>query len=89
MDAERLNQEYQRLVRGLVTQGHMAGRAAGGEDLMANPALPDDVLRETVPGACNEGQAAVIQAVSLMASRKQAHRQQQHRLKQRRILQTL
>ncbi|KXZ50909.1 hypothetical protein GPECTOR_14g156 [Gonium pectorale] len=45
-DAARLQAEYQRLVQGLVAQGALRG----GEDWLANPALPEDVVRETVPG---------------------------------------
>lgn len=45
-DAARLQAEYNRLVQGLVAQGALRG----GEDWLANPALPEDVVRETVPG---------------------------------------
>ena len=59
-DEARLRDEYQKLVRGLVTQGVLrgggggrgggAGGAAGGDEWLANPALPEDILQETVPG---------------------------------------
>ncbi|GFR48544.1 hypothetical protein Agub_g10443, partial [Astrephomene gubernaculifera] len=45
-DAARLQAEYNRLVQGLVAQGALRG----GEEWLANPALPEDVVRETVPG---------------------------------------
>ncbi|GLI64983.1 hypothetical protein VaNZ11_008408 [Volvox africanus] len=45
-DAARLQTEYNRLVAGLVAQGALRG----GEDWLANPALPADVVQETVPG---------------------------------------
>ncbi|KAG2438141.1 hypothetical protein HXX76_005750 [Chlamydomonas incerta] len=45
-DAQRLQSEYNRLVQGLVAQGALRG----GEDWLANPALPEDVVAETVPG---------------------------------------
>lgn len=54
-DAQRLKDEYQRLVRGLQTQGNLPSAdprpaGAGGEDWLANPALPEDIMREAVPG---------------------------------------
>jgi DNA excision repair protein ERCC-2 len=49
-DSERLKEEYKRLVDGLVTQGALRGRLNGGEEALANPALPEDIIRETVPG---------------------------------------
>lgn len=67
-DAERLRQEYRRLVAGLASQGALPGGAnttpaasnAGGPssgDLnpetsrwLASPALPEDIVREAVPG---------------------------------------
>jgi hypothetical protein len=60
-DATRLRAEYDRLVAGLAAGdalgggGAAGGAGAGGEDgtigmLLANPVLPDDVLREAVPG---------------------------------------
>ncbi|MEW5309782.1 MAG: hypothetical protein WDW38_001642 [Sanguina aurantia] len=45
-DANRLRVEYEKLVRGLVSGGALRG----GEDWLANPVLPDDIVRETVPG---------------------------------------
>lgn len=47
-DADRLRNEYQRLVSGLVQQGALEQGA--GDDVLSNPVLPEDVLRETVPG---------------------------------------
>ncbi|PRW60183.1 DNA repair helicase UVH6 [Chlorella sorokiniana] len=53
-DAGRLRAEYQRLVQGLQAQGVLqqggAGEADGTQQWLANPALPDDILREAVPG---------------------------------------
>lgn len=52
-------------MRHLCVQGHLRG----GEDWLANPALPDDVVRETVPGErrhachampCSTGQSGAI-----------------------------
>mmetsp|Transcript_34561 Transcript_34561/g.97475 ORF Transcript_34561/g.97475 Transcript_34561/m.97475 type:complete len:753 (+) Transcript_34561:3-2261(+) len=48
-DADRLRQEYQRLVQGLVAQGALPA-PRGGEDWLQNPALPSDILNEAVPG---------------------------------------
>ncbi|PGG97585.1 DNA repair helicase rad15 [Helicocarpus griseus UAMH5409] len=45
-DAEKLQNEYQKLVEGL----READEARQEEQLMANPALPDDLLKEAVPG---------------------------------------
>ncbi|KAL1960847.1 hypothetical protein VTO42DRAFT_5830 [Malbranchea cinnamomea] len=45
-DAEKLQNEYQKLVEGL----READEARQEETLMANPALPDDLLKEAVPG---------------------------------------
>lgn len=52
-DAQRLKDEYQRLVRGLRTQGNLPSAdprpgGSGGEDWLANPALPEDIMREAV-----------------------------------------
>ena len=47
-DARRLREEYARLVDGLAQQGVL--RRGGGEDALQNPVIPDDVLREAVPG---------------------------------------
>ncbi|CAM9626346.1 unnamed protein product, partial [Chrysoparadoxa australica] len=48
-DRERLNQEYQRLVRGLAESGpEQSGPAT--DAVLANPALPADILQEAVPG---------------------------------------
>ena len=45
-DASRLRQEYEQLVQGL----RHAREAAATDVAMANPALPDEVLEEAVPG---------------------------------------
>ncbi|KAK2079810.1 hypothetical protein QBZ16_002205 [Prototheca wickerhamii] len=49
-DAERLRREYQRLVRGLA--GGSRGSVVPAETAawLANPALPQDILQEAVPG---------------------------------------
>jgi DNA excision repair protein ERCC-2 len=47
-DARRLREEYARLVDGLAQQGVL--RRGGGEDALQNPVIPDDILREAVPG---------------------------------------
>ena len=47
-DERRLRQEYERLVNGLAQQGVLA--RGGGEDMLMNPVIPDDILREAVPG---------------------------------------
>lgn len=47
-DERRLRQEYERLVNGLAQQGVLA--RGGGEDALMNPVIPDDILREAVPG---------------------------------------
>jgi len=50
-DAERLRQEYERLVQGLSSSG-VLGEAAGEEqDVLSNPIhLPDEILNEAIPG---------------------------------------
>ncbi|EFQ98581.1 DNA repair helicase RAD3 [Nannizzia gypsea CBS 118893] len=45
-DADKLQNEYQKLVEGL----READEAREEEQLMANPVLPDDLLKESVPG---------------------------------------
>ncbi|PIA44816.1 hypothetical protein AQUCO_01700426v1 [Aquilegia coerulea] len=45
-DANRLRQEYNRLVDGLAQRGNLPITDAW----LANPALPDDILKEAVPG---------------------------------------
>lgn len=47
-DARRLREEYERLVNGLAQQGVID--RGGGEDALQNPVIPDDILREAVPG---------------------------------------
>ena len=55
-DARRLNDEYQRLVAGLQTQGAMPTNDGGcgfgctTHELPANPVLPADILQQAVPG---------------------------------------
>lgn len=52
-DADRLKAEYRRLVSGLRERGAIATvprQQQGGEDWLANPALPQDILEEAVPG---------------------------------------
>ena len=56
-DAERLREEYRRLVAG-IAGAHTGGASSSVthgdttsmEQYLANPALPDDILREAVPG---------------------------------------
>ncbi|KAH8515516.1 hypothetical protein H0E87_004112 [Populus deltoides] len=45
-DANRLREEYKRLVNGLALSGNLPG----SDSWLSNPALPDDILREAVPG---------------------------------------
>ncbi|GJP52874.1 hypothetical protein CLOM_g11960 [Closterium sp. NIES-68] len=45
-DAERLREEYRRLVDGLAQRGNLPASDAW----LANPALPSDILQEAVPG---------------------------------------
>ncbi|KAK9086714.1 hypothetical protein Syun_029108 [Stephania yunnanensis] len=45
-DAGRLRAEYNRLVEGLAQRGDLSA----SDTWLANPALPDDILREAVPG---------------------------------------
>ncbi|KAJ1553461.1 DNA-dependent ATPase of the nucleotide excision repair factor 4 complex, partial [Nowakowskiella sp. JEL0078] len=44
--SEKLKEEYRRLVEGL----QVAQEARYSDEIMANPALPDDILNEAVPG---------------------------------------
>jgi DNA excision repair protein ERCC-2 len=46
-DARRLADEYNRLVRGLAQQGAIP---SSGQEWLSNPALPQDILQEAVPG---------------------------------------
>ena len=54
-DAQRLKDEYNRLWSGLAQQGHLPAQnrspLPGGEDTLANPALPQDILQEAVSAA--------------------------------------
>uniref|UniRef100_A0A2P2LDT9 DNA 5'-3' helicase n=1 Tax=Rhizophora mucronata TaxID=61149 RepID=A0A2P2LDT9_RHIMU len=45
-DASRLRAEYNRLVEGLALRGDLPA----SDSWLANPALPDDILKEAVPG---------------------------------------
>ncbi|KAK3282581.1 hypothetical protein CYMTET_9690 [Cymbomonas tetramitiformis] len=49
-DQQRLNTEYRRLVEGLADQGVLQRPNGHGEDYLANPVVPDDILQEAVPG---------------------------------------
>jgi len=49
-DAERLKEEYRRLVSGLSSQAALPTGGAETSDWLANPALPQDILQEAVPG---------------------------------------
>ena len=51
-DSERLKTEYEKLVSGL----KQAQEARDNAELLANPALPDDVLQEAVPGNIRKGE---------------------------------
>ncbi|KAK9667776.1 hypothetical protein RND81_13G010500 [Saponaria officinalis] len=46
VDERKLRAEYNRLVEGLAQRGDLSG----GDTWLANPALPDDILKEAVPG---------------------------------------
>lgn len=46
-DANRLKEEYNRLVEGLAQRGNLAA----ADSWLANPVIPDDILREAVPGS--------------------------------------
>ncbi|PJF18727.1 ATP-dependent helicase domain-containing protein [Paramicrosporidium saccamoebae] len=51
-DAERLRDEYTRLVEGLrrTNEGRLA------DEIMANPVIPDELLQEVVPGNIRQGE---------------------------------
>lgn len=49
-NASRLRAEYQSLVRGLQASGQLGAGAGAGDGALANPSVPEDVLRESVPG---------------------------------------
>nr|GEW27183.1 DNA repair helicase XPD [Tanacetum cinerariifolium] len=51
-DERRLRAEYDRLVDGLAQRGNLPG----GDTWLANPALPDDILKEAVPGNIRKAQ---------------------------------
>jgi hypothetical protein len=51
----RLDEEYRRLVGNLIE----AQQLRGGEEWLANPALPEDIVRESMPGTA----AAVLQCL--------------------------
>mmetsp|Transcript_14369 Transcript_14369/g.23917 ORF Transcript_14369/g.23917 Transcript_14369/m.23917 type:complete len:770 (+) Transcript_14369:56-2365(+) len=48
-DASRLQDEYRRLIQGLQERTQQQ-RGRGGEEILATPVLPQDVLNEAVPG---------------------------------------
>lgn len=48
-DAQRLNEEYDRLVRGL-TQSGVLTSAPMTDTVLANPVIPSDILEQAVPG---------------------------------------
>lgn len=47
-DRTRLQEEYQRLVRGLSTNGILP-ELASGDRMLASPNIPEDIIEETVP----------------------------------------
>ncbi len=49
VNRSRLEAEYSRLLEGLAATGAI-DRSSGGEEWLANPALPEDIVREAVPG---------------------------------------
>ncbi|CAI5509180.1 unnamed protein product [Closterium sp. Naga37s-1] len=49
-DAERLKEEYQRLVDGLAQRGNLPARQSASDMRLANPLLPADILQEAMPG---------------------------------------
>ena len=51
-DSERLKNEYEKLVAGL----RQAQEARDNAEILANPALPDDILKEAVPGNIRKGE---------------------------------
>lgn len=51
-DERRLRAEYDRLVDGLAQRGNLPH----GDTWLANPALPDDILKEAVPGNIRKAQ---------------------------------
>ena len=51
-DSERLKNEYEKLVSGL----RQAQEARDNAEILANPALPDDILQEAVPGNIRKGE---------------------------------
>lgn len=54
-DERRLRAEYDRLVDGLAQRGNLPH----GDTWLANPALPDDILKEAVPGNIRKAQQFV------------------------------
>ena len=55
VDAQRLREEYARLVEGLQS----SGAVSPNDDGLANPALPEDILNEAVPGNVREAERFV------------------------------
>lgn len=48
-DRSRLQAEYERLVRGMSTNGILP-ELVSGDTMLANPNIPEDIIEETVPG---------------------------------------
>lgn len=48
-DRSRLHSEYQRLVKGMSTQGILP-QVTTGDSMLSNPSIPQDIIEETVPG---------------------------------------
>ena len=80
-DAQRLNEEYQRLVSGLAQSGVLQGAApsAAGESVLANPALPPDILAESVPGNIRQAEHFLVFLRKIVRHLKRLLRQPQER----------
>jgi DNA excision repair protein ERCC-2 len=57
-DAAKLQNEYQKLVEGL----READQAREEDTFMSNPVLPDDLLKEAVPGNIRRGNHFLIRS---------------------------
>jgi len=68
-DRERLQREYDALVRGL--QPALAGPGADDAGMLASPALPDDILNEAVPGAIRQADHFIQLMSAVVAHLKQ------------------
>ena len=66
-DADRLRQEYERLVNGLAQSGHLPINA----ELASNPVLPDEILNQAVPGNLRRADSFVKYLHKLVAFLKQ------------------